>query len=102
MRARTSIMIAHRLSTVRHADRIIVMQAGAIIEEGTHQALLAQGGHYAELYNTYFRHQAWNISSRSARMVKNSAPECYNGDDRKERRDVPITISRHGSLFRVA
>jgi ATP-binding cassette, subfamily B, bacterial len=58
MRARTSIVIAHRLWTVRHADRIIVMKSGAIIEEGTHQALLAQGGHYAELYNTYFRHQS--------------------------------------------
>jgi ATP-binding cassette, subfamily B, bacterial len=58
MRARTSIVIAHRLWTVRHADRIIVMKSGRIIEEGTHQSLLAQGGHYAELYNTYFRHQS--------------------------------------------
>jgi ABC-type multidrug transport system fused ATPase/permease subunit len=58
MRKRTSIVIAHRLSTVRHADRIIVMRAGQIIESGTHQSLLAQGGHYAELYNTYFRHQS--------------------------------------------
>jgi len=58
MRARTSIVIAHRLWTVRHADRIIVMKSGAIIEEGTHQSLLMQGGHYAELYNTYFRHQS--------------------------------------------
>jgi ABC-type multidrug transport system fused ATPase/permease subunit len=58
MRERTSIVIAHRLWTVRHADRIIVMKSGAIIEEGTHQSLLMQGGHYAELYNTYFRHQS--------------------------------------------
>jgi ABC-type multidrug transport system fused ATPase/permease subunit len=58
MRARTSIVIAHRLWTVRHADRIIVMKSGRIIEEGTHHSLLAQGGHYAELYNTYFRHQS--------------------------------------------
>ena len=58
MQARTSIVIAHRLWTVRHADRIIVMKSGAIIEEGTHQSLLTQGGHYAELYNTYFRHQS--------------------------------------------
>jgi ABC-type multidrug transport system fused ATPase/permease subunit len=58
MRHRTSIIIAHRLSTVRSADRIIVMQSGRIIEEGTHRSLMAGGGHYAELYNTYFRHQS--------------------------------------------
>jgi ABC-type multidrug transport system ATPase subunit len=40
------------------ADRILVMDHGCIIEEGTHAGLLAQGGHYAELYNTYFRHQS--------------------------------------------
>ncbi|MBC8163756.1 MAG: ABC transporter ATP-binding protein [Roseiflexaceae bacterium] len=58
MHDRTSIVIAHRLSTVRNADRIIVMRAGAIIEQGTHTELIASGGHYAELYNTYFRHQS--------------------------------------------
>ena len=59
---RTSIVIAHRLSTVRNADRIIVLQTGKIIEEGNHDDLLAQGGHYAELYTTYFRHQALEYS----------------------------------------
>jgi ATP-binding cassette subfamily B protein len=54
----TAIVIAHRLSTVRNADRIIVLRSGQIIEEGSHTSLLAQGGHYAELYNTYFRHQS--------------------------------------------
>ncbi|MFQ5943907.1 MAG: ABC transporter ATP-binding protein [Anaerolineales bacterium] len=54
----TSILIAHRLSTVRASDRIIVLRQGSIIEEGDHQRLLDSGGHYAELYNTYFRHQA--------------------------------------------
>ena len=54
----TSILIAHRLSTVKAADRIVVMENGSIIEEGNHEGLLSQGGHYAMLYNTYFRHQS--------------------------------------------
>lgn len=56
----TSILIAHRLSTVKSADRIIVMENGKIIETGNHEGLLAAGGHYATLYNTYFRHQSLN------------------------------------------
>jgi ABC-type multidrug transport system fused ATPase/permease subunit len=58
MRDRTVIVIAHRLSTVRHVDRIIVLDHGSIIEEGNHDGLLAKGGYYADLYNTYFRHQS--------------------------------------------
>lgn len=54
----TSILIAHRLSTVRSADRIIVLKDGGIIEQGNHEQLMQQHGHYAELYNTYFRHQS--------------------------------------------
>jgi ATP-binding cassette, subfamily B, bacterial len=55
---RTAIVIAHRLSTIKSADRIIVLNQGRIVEEGNHNALMQSGGHYAELYNTYFRHQS--------------------------------------------
>jgi len=58
LKDRTSVVIAHRLSTIKNADRIIVLRQGKIIETGTHETLLAQGGHYAELYTTYFRHQS--------------------------------------------
>ncbi|HHY56684.1 MAG TPA: ABC transporter ATP-binding protein [Chloroflexi bacterium] len=58
LKQRTSIVIAHRLSTVRAADRILVLRKGRIIEEGSHSDLLARGGHYADLYETYFRHQS--------------------------------------------
>lgn len=54
----TSIMIAHRLSTIKAADRILVLDHGRILEEGNHASLMISGGHYAELYNTYFRHQS--------------------------------------------
>jgi ABC-type multidrug transport system fused ATPase/permease subunit len=50
MRGRTSIVIAHRLSTIQRATRIIVIHRGQIAEEGTHDELLARGGHYALLY----------------------------------------------------
>jgi ABC-type multidrug transport system fused ATPase/permease subunit len=58
LKGRTAIIIAHRLSTIRHADRIIVLDHGRIVEEGNHNALMTRGGHYAQLYNTYFRHQS--------------------------------------------
>ncbi len=51
---RTSLIIAHRLSTIQHVDRIVVMDAGRIIESGTHEALLAQGGAYRHLYQLGF------------------------------------------------
>lgn len=54
MRGRTSFIIAHRLSTIRNADLILVMKDGDIIEQGTHEQLLAQKGFYADLYNSQF------------------------------------------------
>jgi ATP-binding cassette subfamily B protein len=66
----TSILIAHRLSTVKAADRIVVMETGRIIEEGTHDGLLKQGGHYATLYNTYFRHQSLAYVEQMKELVE--------------------------------
>ncbi|MFI6481899.1 ABC transporter ATP-binding protein [Nonomuraea sp. NPDC050663] len=57
---RTSIVIAHRLSTIEHVDRILVLDHGRIVEEGDHAGLLAAGGRYCDVYNTYFRHQSPN------------------------------------------
>ena len=54
MENRTSFVIAHRLSTIKNADLILVLKDGDIIESGSHEGLLAQGGFYAELYNSQF------------------------------------------------
>jgi ATP-binding cassette subfamily B protein len=65
----TSILIAHRLSTVRAVDRIIVIENGSILEEGTHDSLMESGGHYADLYNTYFRHQSLEYVEQARSLV---------------------------------
>ena len=54
MKGRTSFIVAHRLSTIKEADVILVMKAGKIIEQGTHEELLKKGGFYYELYNSQF------------------------------------------------
>ena len=82
----TSILIAHRLSTVKAADRIIVMEKGRIIQEGNHEGLLREGGHYAMLYNTYFRHQSlayrpeWVDEKYGSRLSLDAAADEHGAD----------------------
>ena len=54
MEGRTSFIVAHRLSTIRNADEILVMKDGSIIEQGSHEELMAKGGFYQNLYNSQF------------------------------------------------
>jgi ATP-binding cassette subfamily B protein len=56
LEGRTSLVIAHRLSTVRNADQILVVDEGRIVARGTHEELIGQGGLYADLYRTQFAH----------------------------------------------
>ncbi|MBF0805144.1 ABC transporter ATP-binding protein, partial [Neisseria sp. 19428wB4_WF04] len=60
MKGRTSFVIAHRLSTIQEADKILVLKEGQIIEQGTHQSLLAAKGFYYDLYNSQFANKEAN------------------------------------------
>jgi ATP-binding cassette subfamily B protein len=55
MKGKTSFVIAHRLSTIRNADKILAINDGHVVEQGTHDQLLAAGGFYAKLYNSQFK-----------------------------------------------
>ncbi len=72
---RTAVIIAHRLSTIKHADRIIVLRQGEIIEEGSHASLMRQRGHYAELYDTYFRHQSPDYKFEETAVERQPPPQ---------------------------
>ena len=56
MKGRTSFIVAHRLSTIREADIILVMKDGHVIEQGSHEELLSRNGFYSELYHSQFAH----------------------------------------------
>ena len=72
MRGRTTLVIAHRLATIKSADRIVVMDSGRIVEEGTHQSLIARGGLYARLAELQFE----DATVRSARGASRRAGAC--------------------------
>ncbi|MBY8985629.1 MAG: ABC transporter ATP-binding protein [Candidatus Lokiarchaeota archaeon] len=73
MQGRTTIVIAHRLTTVRNVDRILVLDYGRIVEEGNHDNLMEKNGYYARLYNTYFRHQSYEFMT----SIKDSTKESH-------------------------
>ncbi|MHA1674584.1 MAG: ABC transporter ATP-binding protein [Promethearchaeota archaeon] len=60
MKERTSIIIAHRLRTITHVNRILVLDHGRIVEEGSHKSLMLKGGTYSTLYTKYFQHQSYD------------------------------------------
>jgi len=64
LKGRTAIVIAHRLSTIHNADRVIVIDGGRIVEEGTHDELMAARKHYHELYMRQFRSESEEAESR--------------------------------------
>jgi ATP-binding cassette subfamily B protein len=68
LRTRTSLVIAHRLSTVRNADRIIVMEKGRVVEDGNHHSLLAHDGYYAQLH----RHQLLSEAEKEASQERDA------------------------------
>ena len=71
-KGRTTFVIAHRLTTIRDVDRLAVFEKGKLVEIGTHEELLAKGGVYAELYNTYYAHQG---VEKLAEVYKAPVPE---------------------------
>ncbi|MFK0294518.1 ABC transporter ATP-binding protein [Streptomyces sp. NPDC090442] len=92
LEGRTALVIAHRLSTVRAADLILVVEAGRIVERGTHETLLAAGGRYAELYRTQFvtaRHGAADAGDSPAPLGVPAGPD----DDRPEPATEPSLVN---------
>jgi ATP-binding cassette subfamily B protein len=73
MRGRTSLIIAQRLSTIKHADRIVVLKDGRVAEEGSHEELLARGGEYTHIYNLQYREQDEFSQELVAQVARRSA-----------------------------
>ena len=73
MHGRTTILISHRVSTVRNADRIFVLEHGEIVEQGTHAELLGNGGYYADLYQKQLLEEELRSDLSSLRVNYNVA-----------------------------
>ncbi len=86
---RTSLVIAHRLSTVRQADQLLVIDAGRIVERGTHAELLAEGGLYAELYRTQFAEQDQFAETTGTRTGSPRTGSDGTGSPTRTRRSSP-------------
>ncbi len=89
MQGRTSIIIAQRLSTIKHADRIIVLKDGVVAEEGTHEELLALGGEYAHIYDLQYR-ESDELEAEIQRYLREFAPTA-NGEA-TDGRPLPLAV----------
>ena len=69
-RGRTTLLVAHRLSTIKNADEIAVVDGGKIVEQGTHEELMAKNGEYAKLYSLQFRANEGNLDARELAQIK--------------------------------
>ena len=81
MRGRTTFVIAHRLSTIRRADQILVVEAGRIIERGTHESLYALGGRYYDLYTKQHAIETNLFLAPGESTVLEEAAESSTGGD---------------------
>ena len=87
---RTVLMIAHRLSTVRNADKIVVLDAGRVAEQGTHDELLAAGGLYARMWADYEKSVSWLITSGETKGTGSFVSSASQPPDKGDETNEPV------------